>query len=96
MTERITITLPDGLVEDLDSLAKGAGLSRSGIIREASARYVTEARGAEATARRSSATDDLLTLLDDLRARSVLDDRPALEILRELRGPLDADRGADT
>lgn len=94
MTERITITLPDGLVAELDSLASAAGLSRSGIIREASARYVAEARGSEAAARRSSATDDLLTLLDDLRARPVLDDRPAFEILRELRGPLDADQGA--
>jgi predicted transcriptional regulator len=89
MTQRITITLPDELVDELDLLAQAADLSRSGIIREASARYVTDARGAAATRHRTEAVQDTLGLLEELRAASALDERPTRQILREMRGPLD-------
>jgi predicted DNA-binding protein len=91
MADRITITLPEGLVSELDALAEEAGLSRSGIIREASARYVAEARDTAGAKERRAAVDDTLALLERLRNLPVLDDRPTLEILREMRGPLDAD-----
>jgi predicted DNA-binding protein len=91
MADRITITLPHGLVADLDALAEEAGLSRSGIIREASARYVAEAHDAMAAKERRAAVDDTLALLERMRSLTPLDDRPTLEILREMRGPLDAD-----
>ena len=91
MTQRITITLPDELVCELDELAGAGALSRSGVIREASARYVAEARGAAAARQRAEAVQETLDLLKDLRAAPALDERPTLEILREIRGPLDAD-----
>jgi predicted transcriptional regulator len=86
MTERITITLPDGLVADLDEIAAARGLSRSGVIREASARYVAEADEAEAAARRTAAAGALLDYLDELRSQPVLDNRPLAEVLRDARG----------
>ncbi|MDO8846767.1 MAG: ribbon-helix-helix protein, CopG family [Coriobacteriia bacterium] len=47
---KINISMPDGLVEDLDEIAAWLKRSRSGIIQEASAMYVTmlhEQRAAE-------------------------------------------------
>lgn len=85
MTERITITLPDGLVADLDSIAERRGMSRSGVIREASARYVAGVTAKDAAVRRRGATDELLAFLEGLRDLPPLDDRPVLEVLREVR-----------
>jgi metal-responsive CopG/Arc/MetJ family transcriptional regulator len=85
MTKRITITLPDELVSELDALAAPAGLSRSGVIREASARYVADAGAAGELERRRTGTDALLAYLDELRTHPVLDDRPVAELLHETR-----------
>jgi predicted transcriptional regulator len=93
MADRITITLPDGLVEELDRLAVEAGTSRSGIIREASASYVAERRTAERDRARVAAVDDTLALFERMRRTPPLDDRPVLEVLREMRGPLGKDTG---
>jgi predicted transcriptional regulator len=91
MSDRITITLPDGLVDELDRLAAEAGTSRSGIIREASETYVVEKRDARRDAALRSSMDDTLALFAEMRRTPPLDDRPTLEILREMRGPLDRD-----
>jgi predicted transcriptional regulator len=91
MSDRITITLPDGLVDELDRLAAEAGTSRSGIIREASETYVAEQRDAKRDAALRSSMDDTLAFFAEMRRTPPLDDRPTLEILRELRGPLDRD-----
>lgn len=89
MTARITITMPDTLLAQLDQLAQAEGLSRSGIIREASAHYVVRALDEERLARRRDTGERLNALLDEMRAAPTLDTRPSLEILREIRGPLD-------
>jgi predicted transcriptional regulator len=93
MSDRITITLPDGLVDELDRLAAEAGTSRSGIIREASETYVVDQRDAKRDAALRSSMDDTLALFAEMRRTPPLDHRPTLEILRELRGPLDRDPG---
>lgn len=85
MAERITITLPADLVAELDAIARRLKLSRSGVVREASARYVVGVTTAERDARRRDAVDELLSFLDDLRACTPLDDRPVADILRETR-----------
>jgi predicted transcriptional regulator len=95
MTERITITLPDGLVEELDRLAAEAGTSRSGIIREASSAYVAQRRSEQRDAALRAATDETLALFAEMRRTPPLDDRPTLEILREMRGPLGRDAKAE-
>lgn len=40
---KVNISLPDDLLEQVDALAEQLQLSRSGLIQEASARYVTQA-----------------------------------------------------
>jgi len=46
---KVNVSLPPGLVEQIDAIAAEQGLSRSGFIAEASSRYVAElaARAAE-------------------------------------------------
>jgi len=89
--DKITISLPAELVRAIDELSAEEGVSRSAIVREASARYVTERAGAAEAMRRRRAADEVLDALTELRRLTPIDDRPTLEILRELRGPLDAD-----
>lgn len=91
MTERITITLPDDLVAELDAIATGSGRSRSGVIREASAKYVTEHQTSEKAFARQAAGTETLAYLTKLRSLPVHDDRQTLDILRELRGSLDVE-----
>lgn len=89
--DKITISLPAALVQAIDELSVEQGVSRSAIVREASARYVTEQASAAGAARRREAADDAISALEEIRRLTPVDDRPTLEILRELRGPLDAD-----
>jgi len=89
--DKITVSLPAELVGEIDRLAADTGLSRSAVVREATARYVTERTAAEELARRRVAGDDLRAFLRGLDGRDVSDPRSPLEILRELRGPLDAE-----
>jgi predicted transcriptional regulator len=91
MTDRITITLPDGLVEELDQLAAASHTSRSGVIREASEVYVATRRSQQKDAELRAAVDETLAFFEEMRRTPPLDNRPSLEILRELRGPLDRD-----
>jgi len=95
MTDRITITLPDGLVEELDRLAADAHTSRSGVIREASEVYVATRRSQQRDAELRSAVDQTLSLFEQLRRTPSLDNRPSLEILREMRGPLGPDAAGE-
>lgn len=85
-TERVTITLPADIIAQLDEIAEARDMSRSGVVREAAARYVAGERERDRAAQLQAATTDLLGFLDALQTAPVLDDRPVLEILRELRG----------
>ena len=92
MTERITITLPDDLVAEIDALADAAGRSRSSVISEASASWVAGAQAHAAAERRAQAIAETLAFLDRLDDLPVQDERAVSEILREIRGPLNGGR----
>ncbi|MBE0417610.1 MAG: ribbon-helix-helix protein, CopG family [Coriobacteriia bacterium] len=83
---KLTIFLPDELLDQIDAFAAGVERSRSSVIREASARYLAEAGSAEADARRKQAVDESLVLFEELATTPSLDGRPSLEVLREARG----------
>jgi predicted transcriptional regulator len=91
MSERITISLPADLVDEIDGIASASGASRSAVIREASARYVADVQRSAIDARREAAVDDTLAFLEKLRQAPVLDERPVVDILRELRGTLETE-----
>jgi predicted transcriptional regulator len=86
MTARVTISLPDDLLAKLDADAEALGVARSELVQESIASYLgrsADERAQEARRRR------MLEALEGMRTfsvgREVRDDRPSLEILREVR-----------
>ena len=82
---KVTISLPADLLAEIDELAFGNGESRSSVIREAATRYVAHERETDAAAARRRGVDAALALMVEVRRMPVVDDRPSLELLRELR-----------
>ena len=62
-------------------------------MQEASAHYLAHTRDERSAAQRQEAADDLVGWFEQLAAYPVLDDRPSLEILREIRGDSLGDEG---
>jgi metal-responsive CopG/Arc/MetJ family transcriptional regulator len=67
---KVNISLPDGLLDDIDELAGWLKRSRSGLIQEASALYVAKLREERAAEERRAditrARQDLSALADEL------------------------------
>ncbi|TLM76505.1 MAG: ribbon-helix-helix protein, CopG family [Actinobacteria bacterium] len=81
---RINITLPDGLLAEIDEAAAAAGKTRSGFIQEAGARYAAEVRAGRARDERQE------RILAAQRTAAEIGSRlppgpDGLTILRELR-----------
>ena len=47
-TYKVNISLPEGLVTEIDEVADGLGMTRSGFVAEASARYVADVKNLSA------------------------------------------------
>ena len=91
MTARVTISLPDDLLAQLDDIAASESLTRSDVVREAAGQYLAlRSSGTEAT-RRLEAVEDGIAWLRQVAEKPIADSRPSLEILREVRG----DAGSD-
>ncbi|MBS3957014.1 MAG: CopG family transcriptional regulator [Clostridiales bacterium] len=86
MTAKITISLPDDLFARLDAEAAESGVSRSELVQESLASYLGKTREERACAARRAR---MLEALEGMRTfhvgREIRDDRPSLEILREVR-----------
>ncbi|MBN2248426.1 MAG: ribbon-helix-helix protein, CopG family [Coriobacteriia bacterium] len=89
MVTRVTVTLPDDVLSELDGVAQTEGVTRSEVVREAAVTYLT-GRGAslEARLRQDSVTDGI-AWLTDVADRHADDGESSLTVLRDLRG----DRG---
>ena len=87
MTAKVTISLPDELLEQLDAEAREAGAARSELVQESLVAYLgktAEERQAEVRrVRMEWALERMRTFAD--RHPVTYDDRPTLEILREIR-----------
>lgn len=86
MTAKVTISLPDDLFARLEAEAAEAGISRSELVQESLATYLGKTREERAgEARRAR----MLEALEGMRSfpvgREIRDDRPSLDILREVR-----------
>jgi len=86
VTAKVTISLPEELLKRLDAEANALGLARSELVQESVASYLSvtaQERAAEGRRRR------MLEAIEGMRTfhigREVSDDRPTLEILREVR-----------
>ena len=82
---KVTVSLPEELVEQIDRLADSRGESRSLIVREAATAYVTlQQRDAHAK-RRKQGTERALTALEKLRSLPGVTGEAGSEILRQIR-----------
>lgn len=86
MTARVTISLPDGLLAQLDAVAQTESLTRSDVVREAAGHYLASRASGTEAARRMQAVDDGIAWLAQVAEQPSTDSRPSLEILREIRG----------
>lgn len=57
---KVNVSLPEDLVSEIDITAEGLGMSRSGFIAEASARYLTDLKSFSAEERRRRDIDRAL------------------------------------
>jgi metal-responsive CopG/Arc/MetJ family transcriptional regulator len=86
MTAKVTISLPDDLLDRLDAEAHELGVPRSELVQESLAAYLGKtAEQRDAEARRARMLEVLEKMRTFSEGRTVYDDRPSLEILREIR-----------
>jgi predicted transcriptional regulator len=91
MVAKVTISLPEELLAKLDAEAVNAGASRSWVAQEAMAGYLAQsAEQREAAARLAKADELIERLIHFEDGRVIRDNRPSLEILREVRATDDS------
>ena len=91
MAARVTITLPEDVLGRLDTIACEEGLTRSEVVREAAAHYLTaRSTRADAAARRRAVDDGISWLEEIAAARPGETGDDSLAVLRELRGKSEA------
>lgn len=60
---KVNVSLPDELLREVDALASEIGESRSGLVREATARYVAEVRARQEAERRREEIENAKRLM---------------------------------
>ncbi len=86
MVTRVTVTLPDDVLWELDGVARAEGVTRSDVVREAAVTYLTT-RGESQEARlRLHAVTDGIAWLTEVADRHASDGESSLAVLRDLRG----------
>jgi len=91
MTARVTISLPDDLLAQLDAVAESESLTRSDVVREAAGSYLSARAGNTEATRRLQAVEDGVAWLVQVAERPSADPRPSLDILRDIRRHSDGD-----
>jgi predicted transcriptional regulator len=89
--DKFSVSLPEELAAELDDIAKAEGLTRSAVVREATADYVAARRAAEYQTRRREQIDRAIAGFQDMATRWGPDERTGLHYLGELRGGTTAD-----
>ena len=93
--KKLSISLRQDLARRLDEMAEEAGVSRSSLVQEATARYIaSNAADAEATRRRDG-VDAALAGFDEVAASWGEDSRPGIEYLADIRGTGGPSGGTD-
>ena len=86
MTARVTISLPDDLLAQLDAIARDESLTRSDVVREAAGSYLASRASGSEAAQRLQAVEEGIAWLKQIAAEPTDDSKPSLELLREVRG----------
>ncbi len=90
---KLNISMPKELLEEIDAEASALGLTRSGLIQEASARYVATARADREAERRRLKIEAAAVRMREIGERLGLQGMDAVELVHEARAAQDADRG---
>lgn len=90
---KLNISMPQELLEVIDSEAATLGLSRSGLIQEASARYVATARSDREAELRRLRTQKASERMQHIGRELGLDGAEAVELLRASRDAEGSRRG---
>jgi len=86
MAARVTITLPEDVLDRLDAIAREEGVTRSDVVREAAAHYLTERTDRQEAIARKHAVEDGIAWLESIAATPQQESQDSLTVLRELRG----------
>jgi metal-responsive CopG/Arc/MetJ family transcriptional regulator len=85
-SKKFTISMPDGLVEEIDAFADVSGATRSGILREAMAEYIATRRRQESAEEREARWREIDALMEHARsAPDLCPGESAIETLHRLR-----------
>ena len=85
MPARVTITLPEPMLERLDSIAEAEGLTRSDVVREAASSYLAGRDLEGARAARSAAVAEGVAWLEQTASLIPAEIPSSLDLLREVR-----------
>lgn len=83
--EKISISLPSQIAEEIDLIAEEEGKTRSGVVREAALLYISNKRSKEAEKQRQDRIQRAIDGFEELARQWGPDDRTSVELLRELR-----------
>lgn len=92
--DKLSISLPQELLAEVDELAQAENLTRSAVIREGVAAYVAGRKSARRQQERRKRVDDALAGLDLIAQEWGADERDSLDYLREIRGESEAARAS--
>ena len=81
---KVNVSLPRALVADIDKVAGDRGMSRSGFIAEASARYLTDLRTLSADELRARDIDQAMEHMKEL-GKKIPRDFDYMKVIREFR-----------
>ena len=85
MAARVTVTLPEPMLDRLDSIAAAEGLTRSDVVREAASSYLSQRDRQSALSMRGAAVEEGIAWLEQA-ARQVSASTPdSLDLLHEIR-----------
>jgi hypothetical protein len=84
--KKVTISVPDGLLEEIDDLARQRGTTRSGLLQEAASEYVATTKADETKAVREARWRDVEKRLERIRrAPDLCPGETTLETIHRLR-----------
>jgi metal-responsive CopG/Arc/MetJ family transcriptional regulator len=85
---KVNVSLPDELLHEVDSLAEELAKSRSGLVQEATARYVAQVRAERAAAERAERIGEAIS-----RMREISELVGAFDSTAAIRADRDSDYG---
>jgi len=85
VVKKVSVSLSEELLDKIDAEAEALGVTRSGIVQEASAHYLAHTRDERDVEQRRRDAAEIVAGFGSIAALPARDTRPSLQILREVR-----------